>query len=187
MCVTWLIRMCCMWLIRTCDVTRLNVVIILYVIATLSYDWRVVSWSHMGWLRRVDSFKLYVSFAKEPYKRDHILQKRPVILRSLLIVATTYVFVTLRRVMAKESCDSFACVTWIFICVTWLIRMCDMTHLCMWYDSFANVTWLIHVCDMTDLYLWHDSFMCVTWLLRVCDVCHMTPSRVWHDSFTCVT
>ena len=29
-----------------------------------------------------------VSFAKEPYKRDDILQKRPMILRSLLIVAT---------------------------------------------------------------------------------------------------
>jgi len=28
-------------------------------------------------------------FAKEPYKRDYILQKRPVILRSLLIVATS--------------------------------------------------------------------------------------------------
>jgi len=36
----------------------------------------------------VSSLKLYVSFAKEPYKRDYILQKRPVILRSLLIVAT---------------------------------------------------------------------------------------------------
>jgi len=44
----------------------------------------------MGWLRRVGSFKLYVSFAKEPYKTDYILQKRPVILRSLLIVATPY-------------------------------------------------------------------------------------------------
>jgi len=29
-----------------------------------------------------------VSFAKEAYKRDDILQKRPIILRSLLIVAT---------------------------------------------------------------------------------------------------
>jgi len=48
-------------------------------------SWRLAS---MGWLRLVGSFKLYVSFAKEPYKRDHILQKRPVILRSLLIVAT---------------------------------------------------------------------------------------------------
>jgi len=38
----------------------------------------------------VDSLRLQVSFAKEPYKRDGILQKRPVILGSLLIVATPY-------------------------------------------------------------------------------------------------
>jgi len=31
-----------------------------------------------------------ISSAKEPYKRAYILQKRPVILRSLLIVATPY-------------------------------------------------------------------------------------------------
>jgi len=41
----------------------------------------------MGWLWWVGSFKLQVSFAKEPYNRDYILQKRPVIWRSLLIVA----------------------------------------------------------------------------------------------------
>jgi hypothetical protein len=29
----------------------------------------------MGWLRLVGSLKCYVSFAKEPYKRDDILQK----------------------------------------------------------------------------------------------------------------
>jgi len=45
----------------------------------------------MGWLRLVGSLKLYVSFAKEPYKRDYILQQRPVIVRSLLFVATPYV------------------------------------------------------------------------------------------------
>jgi len=42
------------------------------------------------WLRLVGSLKLYFSFAKEPYQRDDILQKRPMILRSLLIVATPY-------------------------------------------------------------------------------------------------
>ena len=46
----------------------------------------------MGWLRLVSSIKLQVSFAKEPYKRDDILQKRRIILRSLLIVATPYTF-----------------------------------------------------------------------------------------------
>ena len=42
----------------------------------------------MGWLPLVGSLKLHVSFAIEPYKRDYILQKRPVMRRSLLIVAT---------------------------------------------------------------------------------------------------
>jgi len=44
----------------------------------------------MGWLQLVGSLKLQVSFSKEPYKRDAILQKRPIILRSLIIVATPY-------------------------------------------------------------------------------------------------
>jgi len=35
----------------------------------------------MGWLRLVGSLKSYVSFAKEPYKRDYILQRRPIISR----------------------------------------------------------------------------------------------------------
>jgi len=44
----------------------------------------------MGWLRLVGSLKVQVSFAKEPYKSDGILQKRHLISRSLLIVATPY-------------------------------------------------------------------------------------------------
>ena len=46
-----------------------------------------------------------ISFAKEPYKRDDILQKRPVILRSLLIVATPYD----QRVPPQYKGDSFIC------------------------------------------------------------------------------
>jgi len=42
----------------------------------------------MGWLWLVGSLKLQVSFAKEPCKGDDILQKRPVVLRSLLVIAT---------------------------------------------------------------------------------------------------
>ena len=43
---------------------------------------------HMGWLRLVGSFKLQISSAKEPCKRADILQMRPIISRSLLIVTT---------------------------------------------------------------------------------------------------
>ena len=38
-----------------------------------------VSNTHIGWLRLVGSIKLQVSFAKEPYERDAILQKTPTI------------------------------------------------------------------------------------------------------------
>jgi len=44
----------------------------------------------MGWLCLVGSIKWWVSFAKEPYRRDDILQKRPIILSILLTVATPY-------------------------------------------------------------------------------------------------
>jgi len=44
----------------------------------------------MGWLRLVGSLKLQASFAKEPYKGEDILQKRPILVRSLLIKATSY-------------------------------------------------------------------------------------------------
>jgi len=42
----------------------------------------------MEWLRLVGSIKLQVSFAKEPYERDDILQKKLKILSILLTVAT---------------------------------------------------------------------------------------------------
>ena len=42
----------------------------------------------LEWLRLVGSLKLKVYFTKESYKRDDILQKRLIFLRSLLIVAT---------------------------------------------------------------------------------------------------
>jgi len=91
-----------------------------------------------------------------------------------------------------------------FICVTWLIHVCDMTHSYVWRDSFICVLvlsaiWILefgdlmcvrmcvmsnHMCDMTHSYVSHDSFICVTWLIHVCD---MTRSYVWHDSFICVT
>ena len=66
-----------------------------------------------------------------------------------------------------------------FICVTWLIHMCDMTNSYVWHDSFICVTWLIHMCDMPHSYVWHDSSICVTWLIHTCD---MTHSYVWHYS-----
>ena len=61
------------------------------------------SWQHhncrikrMGWLRLVGSLKLQVSFAEYRLFYRALLQKRPVILRSLLIVATLYLLPPVR-------------------------------------------------------------------------------------------
>ena len=45
---------------------------------------------HMGWLRLVGSIKLWVSFAEYHLFYRAFLQKRPIILRSLLVEATPY-------------------------------------------------------------------------------------------------
>jgi len=102
-------------------------------------------------------------FSKEPYKRDYILQKRPIILRSLNAsggwgLGVEYCYLT-------HSCKRhyiFICVTWlnsckrhyIFICATWHIQLCNMTHI------FICVTWL-NSCKR------HYIFICVTWLNHI--------------------
>ena len=40
--------------------------------------WKGSNIIDIGWQRLIGSFKVQVSFAKEPYKRDHILQRRPI-------------------------------------------------------------------------------------------------------------
>jgi len=129
------------WLMCTCHRTHL-------------YVWHIGTKNaslprrpHMWWLWSVGSIKLWVSFAKEPYKRDNVLQKRPIILSILLIKATPYV------------CHGAS------IRVTWLIHMCDMTctqmcamtHPHMLLDSLMYATWLICTCDNTHSYVWHDT------------------------------
>jgi len=47
---------------------------------------------HMGWPRLVGSIKLQVSFAEYSLSYRSLLHKRPIILRSILTVATPYVY-----------------------------------------------------------------------------------------------
>jgi len=112
------------------------------------------------------------------------------------------------------ECDLSPSCVWrdSFICVTWLIHMCDLTHCTGGWSRIMQrlrETWLIHMCDVTHSYVWRDSFICVTWLIHMCDVthctggwsrmmqrlretwlihkCDVTHSYVWRDSFICVT
>ena len=77
---------------------------------------------------------------------------------------------------APESCSWPAC-------ATWLIYMCDMTHLYVRHDSFICATCLIFymasfMCDspigagILHVSVRHDSSTCVTWMLQRGDMAH---------------
>jgi len=87
--------------------------------------------------------------------------------------------------------------TYLRICVTWLIHMCDMTHAYVWRGSFVcemkdtvHVT-LMHMCDVTHSYVWHDSCMCdatqsyVRW--KTLSMSHSCICVTWIVSCICVT
>jgi len=70
----------------------------------------------------------------------------------------------------------------VLVCAVTHSYMWALTHSRVWRDSFVCVPWLIHMCDMTLSYAWYDSFICVTWLIHIyicvcwlihmCDVTH---------------
>ena len=92
----------------------------------------------MWWLRWVGSIKLQVSFAEYHLFYRALLQKRPIILRSLLIVATPYL-------PCREG-------------KTWSpSRWVSLLTYCVSYNSSMCVTWLIHMFDMTYSYVWFCS------------------------------
>jgi len=52
-----------------------------------------------------------------------------------------------------HSCVTWQIYTWhqrdSVVCVTWIVRTCDVPHAYVWHDSFVCVIWLTHMCDMT--------------------------------------
>ena len=99
----------------------------------------------MGWLRLVGALKVQVSFAKEPYKRDDILQKRPIILRRLLIVATPYKW--MRHFTYDQIHSNFRHVGCYLIWRSHFTRMHESGHTYEWGMSHV---WMCHVTLMND-------------------------------------
>jgi len=92
----------------------------------------------MGWLRLVGSLKLQASFAEYNLFCKALLRKRPVILRSLVIVATPYV----------QNADL------VFFCM----RVCMYVFLCLCLDC--------RVCEC--IYTLVSVCMCVYTRVHVC-------------------
>jgi len=108
-----------------------------------------------GWLRLVGSIKVQVSFAKEPYKGNYILQKRSIILLILLTVATPYWI----------SCLQYMC-KGVSLCEN-ALRVCAYVHIYTLYiyvheRIFGYMYWILYLQYMcTHASLCEDA-------LRVC-------------------
>ena len=161
----------------------------------------VMSETGMGWLRLVGSFKSHVSFAEYSLFYRALLQKRPIIWRSLLIVATPYFAQSRVKSHIGMSHVTRMNESWLLIHAERFI-IHAYTHTCgvnqvVRNSIFNGLHHGICVCEggrgtiqvwrrlsYVYSYVRHDSFMCVAWLIHMCDMTHLD---VWHDSFRCVT
>jgi len=193
--VTWLIRIYETWLIYTLFIQIIG----------------VICTSHrcdMGLLRLVGFLKAYVSFAEYRLFYRALLQKRPIILRSLLIEVTPYdvlrsvTWLIERRDMTvwemclyNAHCNTLCnahcnthCNTWGIRVVETLIEKCDMTHWEEWHGSLRDVSWLIEPCEKTHWAMRRDSFRGVAWLMTwLTERWDMTHWEEWHCSLRSVT
>ena len=129
---------------------------------------------HMGWLRLVGSLKLWISIAQEPYKRDHILQKIPIILRSLLIVATPYVYmshVSHMNVSYYRSSSS--------ICTSKMSRI-GMSHV-LHRERVRSYVYMSHVSHMNVSYCRGASIKCTSRAKVWSHATHMNESGDTHE------
>ena len=92
-----------------------------------------------GWLRLVGSLQIWVSFAKEPCKRDYVLQKRSVFFRRLLTIAPPHPF------LHFEASNCWWHYSW-SACICSYVCTCATTH-----------SWLLHMRAMHS-YVCHDHF-----------------------------
>jgi len=99
-----------------------------------------------------------------------------------------------------STCNMYTCFSYVchdsFICVTWLIHICDRTlhptrPFQMCHDSFLCITWLIHMYTRTHLYIhmynWtHFYYKWALLYIFLCMIC-VTGHGTWllhirHDS-----
>jgi len=115
----------------------------------------------MGWLQSVGSIKLKVSFAKEPYKRDCIQQKRPIIDIQIYIlwytdmgwlqsVGSIKLKVSFAKVPYKRDCilQKRPIIESILLTVATPYTFCDMQIYILWYTDIHFAMYRYTFCDI---------------------------------------
>ena len=128
----------------------------------------------MWWLRLAGSLKLQVSFAKEPYHRDDIQQKRPTIFRSLLFIATLYV---IQNIESRRTSTQEIEMSKMFS--NWSNRIL--------YRSEITFVWSMFFFDAAAAKWSHDSLCPKCWPLHVSWVCILLQHAATHSATRCNT
>ena len=98
------------------------------------------TYSYMGWLWLVGSIRLWVSFANEPYKRNNILQKRPIISTILLTVAKPYMHIHI-HLRVEASWQRHASPYNIRVHYTYMcIHMCTCTYISIYICVYIHMS-----------------------------------------------
>jgi len=120
-----------------------------------------LSFLHMGWIQLVGSLKLQVSFAEFSLFDRALLQKRPVILRSLLIVPTPYLYMSLPYYSAvQHQCKSAGVLQCVAVCCSVLQSLSYNTSARMQAGRLARAS--SHACPT-----WEYSARVHVWLASV--------------------
>jgi len=125
----------------------------------------------VGRRRRVTP--ILCEFTKEPYERDDILQKRPIILRSLLTNGTIR--------MMEEACHTYK---WFTSHVT---HSNESRHMSEWVMSHI---WMSHVTQMNESRHTYECVMSHIWMRHVthmnasCHTYEWVMSHIWMSHVT---
>jgi len=163
----------------------------------------------MGWLQLVGSLQFQVSFAEKPFFYRALLQKRRIILRSLLFVASFCMFRSIGRnlhgntVNAQMLTALCVCVrvcvcVCVCVCACVCVSMCVCAHVCVFVCECAwrSFSVKIHVfsikiyvfsiyCRSACLHIFYIK-LCTLFLIIVCvcicvcvDVCVCVGGGKW--------
>ena len=147
-----------------------------------------VNCTQLQWLQLGGSLKLQGSFAKEPCKRDYILQKRPIILRRLQISRVTH------YESRAHNCTHLAYIAGrVYPEYEWV--MSHMNESCHAWMSHVTYAWVmehtntsrhtsrgtfirLHAYRIYHTYEWVMSHRNESWHIQICHVTHdMSPSH----------
>ena len=124
---------------------------------TLSLRAHMKNLTDMGRLWWVGLLNLQVSFAKKPYKRDNILQKRPIILSILLTVATPYLYVS--QTLYSRNSATVGMQWWsraqeFGVCVCVCVCACVVVCVCAWVYVCVCVWGRVWLCVYFGMQRW---------------------------------